>query len=234
MPGRLRADICASLAEEGLHIVRPVRQAALDAAGIALSLRALLPVLDPTGLVIADGGPDFFRRFQAAGAASGSDPLDDHTRRVIPAALGRALPEGTPFVVRFPFSRDTPPLPIQQLGRASGLPPPGPLGLQIHPRHGPWWAYRAFAVIGAPLPEEPALAPSCSTCSAPCVAACPGEAVLVNGFAVGLCTNRRLADERCHHSCAARLACPVGASETYAPEQLQFHMAASLAQIRRR
>jgi epoxyqueuosine reductase len=233
MSARIRADLLASLAQEGLHIVCPVRQAAIDAAGVPVSLRQLLPDAgDLTGLVIGDGGGDFFRGFRRAGAP-GSDPLDDYTRRVVPAALQRALPAQMPFAIRFPFATDRPPLPIQQLGRAAGLPAPGPLGLQIHPRYGPWWAYRAFAVIAVALPEEDAVASPCHGCPRPCVAACPGGAVQIGGFAVGSCTSRRLADQRCQHSCAARLSCPVGAEVRYPAEQLAFHMSASLAQIRR-
>jgi len=42
---------------------------------------------------------------------------------------------------------------------------------------------------------------------------------------------RRLVDDACATSCAARLACPVGADARYPREQLAFHMRASLAQI---
>jgi hypothetical protein len=227
------ARLRATLAEEGLHIVCPVSQTALDAAGLAISLAALLPVPGASGLVIADGGRDFFQRFQAARPALGPDPLDHYTRQVIPAALARALPAGARFEVRFPFVTDGPPLPIQQLGRAAGLPPPGPLGLQVHPRYGPWWAYRAFAVVPGPLPEERPGDSPCQSCPAPCVVACPAGAVQVTGFGVSACTTRRLEDASCQPSCAARLACPAGASERYSPQQLRFHMAASLVQIRK-
>jgi hypothetical protein len=234
MLARIRADIVAALAEEGLHIVRPVSQEALDAAGVSLSLRALLPGPTPvSGLVIGDGGGDFFRRFQAAGPGAGADPLDHHTRQVVPAALARALGPAHPFAVRFPFAAEEPLLPMQQLGRAAGLPDPGPLALQVHPRFGPWWAYRAFAVLGLAWPPEPPLAAICPTCPAPCLPACPARAVQLTGFSLGRCSDRRRADEGCATSCAARLACPVGASERYPAAQLAFHMTASLIQIRR-
>jgi epoxyqueuosine reductase QueG len=122
---------------------------------------------------------------------------------------------------------------MQQLGRAAGLPAPGPLALQVHPRFGPWWAYRAFAVVGLALPPEAPLTETCPTCPAPCVTACPGEAVRVAGFSLDRCADRRRLDEKCGYSCAARLACPVGATACYPAAQLRFHMAASLVQIRR-
>ena len=222
----------AALAEEGLHIAFPVSQASLDRAGVSLTLTALLPGAR-TGLVIGDGGGGYFARFQAAGDQAVPDPLDAYTRRVIPAALARALgAEPGAFTVRFPFSREAPLLPIQRLGQAAGLPTAGPLGLQIHPRFGPWWAYRAFAILLAELPEETPLGSPCEGCPAPCVTACPGLAVHPGGFALERCLAHRLANPACHHSCAARLRCPVGGDVRYPPEQLRYHMEASLRHLR--
>jgi epoxyqueuosine reductase QueG len=151
---------------------------------------------------------------------------------VVPRALARALvAQDGAFAVRFPFA-SAPLLPMQRLGRAAGLPAPGPLGLQIHPRFGPWWAYRAFAVLTVALPEEPTVDSPCEGCPAPCTSVCPGQAVATGGFVLGRCIARRLADEGCHLSCAARLRCPVGAAEAYPPEQLGYHMAASLRHLR--
>ena len=229
MLDRLRA----ALAEEGLHIVRPLSQATLASAGVPLSLAALLPGAR-SGLVIGDGGPEFFARFRARGDSTLPDPLDAYTRAVVPAALERALgPRAAPFAVRFPFSSEPPLLPMQSLGRAAGLPPPGPLALQIHPRFGPWWAYRAFAVLALDLPEETGLPSPCAGCPAPCVPACPGGAVDPAGFHLDRCSTRRRADPACHESCAARLSCPVGQAERYPEAQLAFHMRASLVHLRR-
>jgi epoxyqueuosine reductase len=225
---RLRAE----LAGEGLHIVHPVDQPALDRRGVSLSLSALLPRA-AAGLVIGDGGPTFFARFRALGTDQGPDPLDRYTTRVLPAALARAL-EGTGvrFSVHYPFS-PAPLLPVQRLGEAAGLPPAGPLGIQIHPQFGPWWAYRGFAVLSAPLPAAPPPAPPCTGCPAPCIAACRGQAVTHAGLEVSRCTDHRLVDPACQLSCAARLACIVGPDQRYPDDQLGFHMSASLVQIRR-
>jgi hypothetical protein len=222
----------AAFAEEGLHIVRPVSQEALDEAGVPFSLAALAPGAR-TGLVIGDGGPEFFSRFSRAGDRSPADPLDAYTRAVVSAVLSRVLgQEPGAFALRFPFTRELPLLPMQRLGLAAGLPPPGPLGLQIHPRFGSWWAYRAFAVVPALLFDEPPLPSPCQGCPAPCVSACPGGAVAPAGFAVTRCSRQRLADEGCRESCAARLGCPVGSTERYPAEQLAFHMHASWLHLR--
>jgi epoxyqueuosine reductase len=237
----------AALAEEGLHIARPLNQQALDQAGISLSLAELLPG-GLTGLVIGDGGGDFFARFErevwnpltvpdeksrgdgGGLAAEDSSPLDDYTRRVMDAVLTRA--EVGSFAILFPFSRQPLILPMQRLGEAAGLPRPGPLALQIHPDFGPWWAYRAFAVFPWAAPLGPALSSACEGCPAPCVAACPGRAVDIGGFDLPRCLTHRLAWSGCQYSCAARLACPVGASKRYSEGQLRFHMGASFRLLR--
>jgi hypothetical protein len=249
----LLARLRAELAGEGLFIVHPVTQAQLDrhdgGRGVGLSLAGLLPGA-AAGLVIGDGGPTFFRRFSTRARAGACEhhapadnrhsrqphhPLDGYTTEVVPAAIARALagPGGdhVRFVVSYPFLAATPPLPIQRLGQAAGLPPAGPLGLQVHPRFGPWWAYRAFVALSAPLPDEPPLAPVCPGCAAPCIAACRGQAVTAAGLAVGGCVAHRAADPACHHTCDARVACTAGPEHRYPEDQLRFHMAASLVHI---
>jgi epoxyqueuosine reductase len=238
----LLARLRAELAAEGLFIVRPVTQPDLDRCeggrGLGVSLAALLPGA-AAGLVIADGGPTFYQRFRARAGAAGDqadDPLDRHTTVVVPAAIARALaggPDDVPFVVTYPFLATRPPLPIQRLGEAAGLPPAGPLGLQVHPGFGPWWAYRAFAVFAAPLPAEPPLPPVCPGCPAPCIGACRDDAVTAGGLAVGRCAAHRAADPGCHFTCDARVACIAGPEHRYPEHQLRFHMAASLVHVRR-
>lgn len=218
-----------AFAAEGLHIVRPVSQNALDHAGVAVALDALLPG-GRAGLVIADGGGDFFARTPARD----HDPLDHHTTETVTRLLGAVFGPHE-FAVRFPFLEQAGegPLPIQRIARAAGLPPPGPLGLQIHPTYGPWWAYRAFAVVRVPFDTEQALAAPCDGCPAPCVPACLGAAVHLDGLDARACMTHRLRDPACGPSCAARLACPVGSAHRYPGPQLAYHMNASLVWLRR-
>src|SRR5205085_9114313 len=134
-------------------------------------------------VVVGDGGGDFFARFRARADGGGAHPLDHYTERVVRAAASRALAgSGIAHAVLFPFATASPPLPIQRIGLAAGLPPPGPLGLQVHPEYGPWWAYRALVLLGCEVDEEPPLPAPCLGCPAPCVAACPGQAVRPTGF----------------------------------------------------
>jgi hypothetical protein len=134
--------------------------------------------------------------------------------------------------VYFPFG--APPLPMQRLGRAAGLPAPGPLGIQIHDEFGPWWAYRAFVVLARPLPALPALPALCVGCPAPCTAACPGRAVAAPGsaFDIAACAAHRLVHAPCTDDCAARRACVIAPAHAYPAAQLAFHMRAALVMIR--
>jgi len=192
-----------------------------------------------SALVVGSGGPAFFEGFARAPQASDGqrDPLDRYTRAVVEAATRAVLgPLGVAHVVCFPFV-DTPfgggrggarPIPFQRVGRAAGLGGPGPLGLQIHPTYGPWWAYRALVVVDVALPPARAPGDGCAGCAAPCVAACPASAVQRGGFVVAACHARRLVAEPCRLSCAARIACVRGPEHRYADAELAFHMAASL------
>jgi hypothetical protein len=228
----------AALAREGLHIVRPVVQDTLDRAGVDLRLSELLPG-GRSGLVIGDGGPTFFERFATSApdvTDPAGDPLDHHTIRLVRTVVGATLGSEVPWAARYPFDDLRPALPMQALGVAAGLPPAGPLGIQIHPRFGPWWAYRAFVILPVLLGPAEMAAPDpslCATCPAPCVAACPGHAVTRAGFGIVACAGNRLRDPGCQPTCAARRTCIVAPEHAYSDRQLGFHMAASLVSVRR-
>jgi hypothetical protein len=198
---------------------------ALRLEGLLLEARA--------ALIVGSGGPAFFDRFarEATERLDGQpNPLDRFTRAVVERAARAALePLGVAYAVRFPFLAGAGPhIPFQRLGRAAGLGPPGPLGLQIHPTYGPWWAYRALVAVDTPLPAIAPPGDACAGCPAPCVAACPADAVQLSGFVIPSCHARRRAAEPCRRSCAARIACVRGPEHRYTVEELAFHMDASM------
>lgn len=201
----------------------------LDAAARGVTAEQLLP--GARGALIAgSGGPAFFGRFAASTEAAdgATDPLDRYTGRVVECAVGEALePLGVQRAVHFPFGT-SPIIPFQRLGRAAGLGGPGPLGLQIHPIYGAWWAYRTLVVIDRALPVRPPPGDGCDGCTAPCVAACPGAAVARSGFVVTACHAHRLIAPPCRLSCDARVACVRGPEHRYTDVELAFHMAASM------
>ena len=241
---RVSTALGAALGARGLDVLMPLSEEAFDGAcapvAPALRLRGLLGegapgAGDPVGaIIVASGGRALFQRFRAAPeAADGArNPLDRFTRAAVDAAAVETLgAAGVAYRTYFPFTESVPALPFQRLGRAAGLGGPGPLGLQIHPELGPWWAYRALIALAGDWSDVvPAtrLGDGCAGCPAPCVAACPAGAVRLTGFSVADCHARRRTAPACHLSCDARLRCIRGVEHRYAEEQLAFHMAASM------
>jgi hypothetical protein len=220
----------------GLNVLLPLEAAAFDAACAPVAPGLQLETLVPgarAALIVGSGGPSFFDLFKRESAERRDglpNPLDRFTRAVVERTARAALePLGVGYALRFPFLvASGPHIPFQRLGRAAGLGPPGPLGLQIHPTFGPWWAYRALVVLDTPLPALAPLGDGCAGCPAPCVAACPAGAVQLSGFVIPACHARRLAAEPCRRSCAARIACIRGPEHRYTVDQLAFHMDASM------
>ena len=211
-----------------MNVLLPLGPEAFDAVAGPLRLGDLLPGAGGA-LLVGSGGRAFFDRFVRESEASDGapDPLDRYTARVVLDAVGAGLaPLGAHHAVHFPFGT-RPVIPFQRLGRRAGLGGPGPLGLQIHPRFGPWWAYRALIVLDRALPAADPPGDGCAGCDAPCVGACPAGAVARAGFAVTACHARRLTAEPCRLSCAARIACIRGPEHRYRDEELAFHMRAS-------
>lgn len=226
-------DLLAALARPlgalGLNVFLPLAPAAFDGAGGTPRLADLLAGAE-AALLVGSGGPAFFDRFdQEPEASDGApNPLDRYTARVVVRAAREALdPLGIAHALHFPFG-GRPVIPFQRLGRAAGLGGPGPLGLQIHPRFGPWWAYRALIALDRPLPAATPPGDGCAGCDAPCVAACPAGAVRRSGFDVTACHARRLVAEPCRLSCAARITCVRGPEHRYRDAELAFHMRASM------
>jgi hypothetical protein len=88
-------------------------------------------------------------------------------------------------------------------------------------------------ILDRELPPAEPLGDGCEGCPAPCVPACPGEAVARAGFQVAACHAHRQVAEPCRLSCAARIACVRGPEHRYREEELAFHMAASMPGRRR-
>jgi len=201
-------------------------------------LRIVLPVDGPAlrefvpwaagGVLVGDGGGEFFSRFLAARAGDEDDPLDSYTRRVVRGAVEEVL--GTGFEILHPFAGERVHLPFQRLGMGAGLPAPGPLGVQVHPRFGPWWAYRALVALPVPIAVDAALAESCRACAGPCVNDCREHATEGGRWVAGALRGEIV----CGDACEARLRCPVGVDARYSAEQIAFHARARRAVAARR
>lgn len=191
-----------------------------------LRLSALAPFAR-SGLLLISGGAAFFEDFLRK-RRDEPDPLDAHTRRTVEALVEPLLRSGVRVALRYPFWNEASPLPFQTIGRAAGL-FPSLLGLDLHPRHGPWMAYRALVLLDRPLEEEPFRAfEPCVDCEAPCIAACPASAVSRQGWDANRCFDHRRTGE-CADGCHSRLACPVGASQRYPLPVLRYFQGSALS-----
>jgi hypothetical protein len=176
-------------------------------------------------VLIGNAGPEMFRRFMRERRSS--DLLDAWTKAVVdPMAddLGaRAI---------YPF--DKPAQPFLTWARRAGAGHTSPLGLNIHPTHGLWHAYRSALVFPVvfDLPPLRTGAHACDACTEkPCLSACPVSAFDGKSYDVVGCGQHigAAAGQDCMSGgCKARLACPVGREFTYQPPQIQFHMRAFL------
>lgn len=178
-------------------------------------------------ILVGDGGRTFFSRFVAAGV-EGPEPLDSYTRRVVRDVVAEVL-AGTEFEIFHPFASEKVHLPFQRLGWAAGLPAPGPLGVQVHPTFGPWWAYRALVALATPVDGEAAMPESCPACVGPCVNDCSEHPLDGGRWVAGGLRGEIV----CGDACGARLRCPVGAEARYSPEQIAFHARARAAMLAR-
>ncbi len=188
---------------------------------------ALLPSAR-SAVVLATGGPAFFRAFrQSPEAGESIDPLDRFLVRVVEAAI-----RGEPAAVAgYYFERRDGFADFVGLARASGLGVPSRLGILIHPEFGPWLAIRALILterVLAPTHGAPGFDP-CSGCPAPCASACPGYALHAPSFDLSRCTAHSRQDPACQVGCAARRACPVGARYHYEVDGEAHHRVAALA-----
>ncbi|MDJ0753964.1 MAG: hypothetical protein QNJ45_10625 [Ardenticatenaceae bacterium] len=189
-------------------------------------------------LLVAHGGRMLWRAFQAAGGEGQTvDPIDRYSRRAVSTVMrefwGVAADQAA-FL--YPLTDHL--VPLQQLGTAAGWSHRSPIGTDIHPDYGLWFAYRAAVLVKNPLPLliAPMRPSPCDSCDdRPCVTACPAGAVgEIGRFGLNACVTHRLYHRSsCAGQCLARLACPVAVQHRYTAEQIAYHYGQSLKDIRR-
>ena len=167
------------------------------------------------------------------GRPRGADPSTLHRAGDFRRSVRRRRGRGCRLRLASPSTRQPPRLRHAADRDGGGIAAPGPLGIQIHPDFGPWWAYRALVVVPlridgraagwprrAPAARRPARRLARATRS--------GRGAHLLG-----CTSHRW-QTRAAITPASR-AGPASSrpSRRTRAAQLGFHMAASLATVRR-
>ena len=115
-------------------------------------------------------------------------------------------------------------LDFRVLAQLAGLGTESRLGLLIHPEFGPWLGLRAACFLTEHVPETGRLEfDPCPPCDAPCVSACPANALDVERWDVDICGRFHVTDTECDTTCHARMACPVGTAHRYPEVERVYH-----------
>lgn len=184
--------------------------------------------------LLANAGPEFWHRLmsQSKNTKDKTDWVDKQSIALAKELLSISkLENGSTILYPANFAA-----PLVMLGELAGWSTPSPLGLGIHSTYGPWFAYRALIVTTKPLTAISSAAESssaCLTCPAPCVDACPADAVSkVESFNIKKCADHRtLEQSNCKSQCHARNACPIGRQYRYTEQQRAYHMTHALSAL---
>lgn len=182
-------------------------------------------------IVIGNAGPRFWDRFRGEqkgrlDRVEGEDPLDAFTVRET-APLRALITEGG-FTERtvYPFFGATDhALSFRELGIAAGFGVRSVLGLVLSPVYGPWIASRAAVLTDAPLAPagRQARFDPCTTCPAPCIDVCPGDAFPGRQWSPQACLTAKSRLEPCRTRCLSRIHCVYGSDYRYTPEETAYH-----------
>jgi hypothetical protein len=214
-----------TLNEAGLNVFASMPVKSLPAGILQdLEVQDIRLGLAKSIVLVGHGGRELWSKL-AKPLDSSRHPIDQYTRDQILLFNDEFLHDAD-LQLLYPHPKWN--VPLQKLGRALNVARPSKLGLDIHPRFGPWFAYRAAFLTSVELPPThlPDHRSACETCAAqPCVAQCPSGAVRPEAFRLTSCVDFRLSSSSaCLDRCLSRLACPVGREHQYSLEQLQYHM----------
>lgn len=164
-----------------------------------------------------------FRAWQATQPVDLANPLDRWTKSVVD-------PIAQLVGARAIYPSDKPYQPFQAWAmQAEGL-RQSPLGILIHPRYGPWHAYRAALLFDVEIrTDQEQLEHVCDGCAGqPCRNACPVAAHAGAGFAYEACLDWAGSHSTCKEGCLDRNACPIGVDYRYPRDMQAFLMDAFL------
>lgn len=224
------------LSRKGLNLFSTIACEALPAE-IVSQLKTQFASFDKYSrlVLVGNGGRRFWESFKTL-AETSSNPVDDYSLELVKQFMS-FFSDSISAMHLFPSSFSYS-VPLQKLGMIAGWSYPSPLGQDINPEYGLWFAFRsAFLTdLNLPLRFEKKVDPPCHNCQTrDCVGGCPAGAVQdVYEFKTKLCINYRLrASSQCSNQCKARLACPYASGYRYSLEQIHYHYTFSLKSMQR-
>jgi hypothetical protein len=242
-PASILAAVRAAAAPYGLNLCAAIPLARYDAA-VKPGARASL--IDPAArsiVVLGNGGGDFWAAFKRHAARNPGwrereNPLDDFTRDVVEREVTVPLRDAAlRYTIIHPFMSNGPTLDFVALGKAAEIAGPSILGVVVHPRFGPWIAFRAALLLDIEV-EAPGEARGFDPCPGcvprSCLSACPVGAVsFPAGWDVPKCLTHRVEVEPdCAGRCHARAGCVIGPEHRYPDDELAYHQMRALRAMR--
>ena len=220
-------DIEARMGQFGLgHVgVLPVSTynetapSSLSGAVLAPAAQSVL-VFASTGSRLWDSFVEEIRKRPETLTAS-QHPLDDFVQRSVHEACADLCLSG--HSVFFADQQAPVHLDFRSLAVAAGIGSASRLGLVIHPKYGPWMGLRAAIFVQEEFLATDAIEDVCAGCPAPCIAACPGDAMTTGQWEVGACVEFHQQSEQCSRSCHSRNECIVGADARYDSLEILYH-----------
>jgi hypothetical protein len=184
----------------------------------------------PQALVLLAGNtrrlwPLFLSAYRGSELAHEAHPLDAYSRLHLGCGASRVAERfGVAHAVRYSFDPPPDTVAVQRLAVLTGAAEASPVGLCIHPQHGPWWSLRAALVFALPGPRPTASAPTCSACrERPCLSA-RNRAIASCGVPPAQITGDIFV-KTWRQWLAMRDACPVGRDSRYGESQVEYHYA---------
>lgn len=212
------ADIAAEVGATGLGVVGWFHPEPEDGAPEGIGTLVLLGPSDGVLWALFRSSGEF--------ADGLPDPLDRWSRRIVDGLAARLGASAL-----YPFG-GPPWHPFQRWAERGEGAVKSPVAMQVSPERGLWMSYRGALAFAQrlPLPPRPADVP-CHGCPAPCVTACPVDALGRSGYDVQRCVAHVAGPdgEPCRRGCLVRVACPAGIGAAPPVEQRAFHMAAFLS-----
>ncbi len=217
----------AYLAEHGFKLFSVLKTEALITDIIDLLQKGNVPIQNYKSLVlIGHAGTDFWESFSRVKPQT-EHPVDDFSIELTQAFIANYLDKPS-FEWLYPSSQYV--IPLQRLARLANWSHQSPLGLDISPTYGLWFAHRACFLTNADLEPcvEEAKASPCDSCTTKdCMQACPAGAVSKADFSIKSCIGHRVKDNSgCANTCLSRRACPYFSEHQYSEEQMNYHYTA--------